>query len=54
MIKRILDYLQLSLQGIGIASLGTLSIFAPKTDTIIYGSLCLFCGLIIAFFNRSK
>lgn len=50
--KRVLDYLQLALQGTGIASLGTLSIFEPKIETVIYGCMCLALGLIIAILNK--
>ena len=50
--KRVLDYLQLALQGTGIASLGTLSIFEPKTETVVYGCMCLALGLIIAILNK--
>lgn len=50
--KRILDYLQLSLQGTGIAALGTLNIFEPKQETLIFGGICILCGLIIAVFNK--
>lgn len=52
--KRILDYLQLTLQGTGIASLGTLSIFEPKFETVLYGGMCLLMGLIIAAINRGQ
>lgn len=51
--KRILDYLQLSLQGVGIASLGTLSIFEPKPETMLFGGMCLLLGLGIAMIKRS-
>lgn len=50
--KRVLDYLQLSLQGVGIASLGTLSIFEPKLETILFGGMCIFLGLGITIINR--
>lgn len=50
--KRILDYMQLAMQGIGIASLGTLNIYEPKEETIIFGGVSLCLGLLIAFFNR--
>lgn len=50
--KRILDYLQLSLQGTGIAALGTLSIFEPKFETVIFGEMCLIGGLLIAIKNK--
>ncbi|WP_165073078.1 hypothetical protein [Desulfovibrio sp. ZJ200] len=50
--KRILDYLQLSLQGTGIAALGTLNIFEPKQETLVFGCVCVLCGLIIAVFNK--
>lgn len=52
--KRILDYIQLSLQGTGIASLGTLSIFEPKFETVFFGGMCLIGGLIIAILNKEK
>lgn len=50
--KRILDYLQLSMQGIGIASLGTLNIFEPKVETMILGMGSLLLGLVIAIYNK--
>lgn len=50
--KRVLDYLQLSLQGVGIASLGTLSIFEPKLETILFGGMCMLLGLGIVLINR--
>lgn len=50
--KRVLDYLQLSLQGVGIASLGTLSIFEPKLETMLFGGMCMLLGLVIALFNK--
>ena len=50
--NKILDYLQLSLQGIGIASLGTLSIFEPKLETVLYGGLSFILGLLIAMIKR--
>ena len=50
--KRILDYLQLSLQGTGLAALGTLNIFEPKRETLIFGGVCVLCGLVIAIFNK--
>lgn len=49
--KRILDYMQLTLQGIGIASLGTLNIFEPKIETIILGCGSVILGLLIAIVN---
>lgn len=52
--KRILDYLQLSLQGIGIASLGTLNIFQPKVETLVLGVGSLFFGLLITIFNKDE
>lgn len=52
--KRILNYLQLSMQGIGIASLGTLSIFEPKIETLLFGGICIIFGLLIAIFNKEK
>ena len=50
--KRILDYVQLSLQGTGIACLGTLCIFEPKIETLIFGGGCMFLGLIVAILNK--
>lgn len=50
--KRILDYIQLSLQGTGIAALGTLSIFEPKFETVIFGGMCILGGLLIAIKNK--
>lgn len=50
--KRILDYIQISMQGIGIASLGTLNIFEPKIETVILGTGSLLIGLAIAVINR--
>ncbi|MBQ7456662.1 MAG: hypothetical protein IJS54_03535 [Desulfovibrio sp.] len=50
--KRILDYLQLSLQGTGLTALGTLNIFEPKLETLIFGGACVLCGLIIAISNK--
>lgn len=50
--KRILDYLQLSMQGIGIASLGTLNIFEPKVETMVLGMGSLLLGLVIAIYNK--
>jgi hypothetical protein len=50
--KRILNYLQLSLQGVGIAALGTLNIFEPKVETLIFGGTSLICGLLIAIANK--
>lgn len=52
--KRILDYLQLSLQGTGIATLGTLSIFEPKLETVLFGGMCLIGGLLIAIRNKGN
>lgn len=52
--KRILDYMQLAMQGIGIASLGTLNIFDPKPETVVLGSVSLCMGLLIAVFNKEK
>lgn len=51
--KRILDYTQLSMQGIGIASLGTLNIFEPKMETLLLGVGSLVIGLAIATIKRS-
>ncbi len=50
--KRILDCLQLSLQGTGIAALGTLNIYEPKQETLVSGGVCLLRGLIITFFTK--
>ena len=50
--KRILDYEQLSLQGTGLACLGTLSIFEPKTETLVFGGGCMVLGLIVAILNE--
>lgn len=50
--KRILDYMQLCLQGIGIASLGTLNIFEPKLETIILGCGSMVIGLLIVIVNK--
>lgn len=50
--KRFLEYMQLSFQGIAIASLGTLSIMEPKTETLVYGMGCLFFGLAIAIIKK--
>lgn len=50
--KRFLDYMQLSFQGIAIASLGTLSIMEPKTETLVYGLGCLFFGLAVAVLKK--
>lgn len=44
--------MQLSMQGIGIASLGTLSIFEQKIETLIYGIGSLIIGLAITYINR--
>lgn len=52
--KRILNYMQLTLQGIGIASLGTLNIFEPKLETIILGCGCIILGLITSMVNKEK
>lgn len=52
--KRILDYIQFSLQGVAIASLGTLSIFEPKLETMLYGGMCLLLGLGITIIKRSN
>lgn len=50
--KRILTYLQFSLQGTGVAALGTLNIYEPKAETLIFGGVCIICGLIIAIVNK--
>ena len=50
--KRILTYLQYTLHGSGVASLGTLNIYDPKSETLIFGGLCIICGLIILVFNK--
>lgn len=50
--KRILDYIQLTLQGIGIASLGTLNIFEPKMETIILGCGSMLIGLMVTIVNK--
>ena len=50
--QRILNYLQLSLQGTGIAALGTLNIYEPKLETLLFGGVCIICGLIIAITNK--
>lgn len=50
--KRVLDYLQLTLQGTGLAALGTLNIFEPKAETLIFGGVCALGGLLIAIFNK--
>ena len=50
--KRILDYMQLTFQGIGIASLGTLNIFEPKFETLLLGVGSLAFGVIVAVINR--
>ena len=52
MIKRILNYIQLSLQGVGVAALGTLNIYEPKKETLIFGGLSLLGGLLIAALNK--
>ncbi len=52
MIKRILNYIQLSLQGVGIAALGTLNIYEPRTETLIFGGLSLLGGLLVAALNK--
>ena len=46
--KRVLGYLQLSLQGIGIASLGTMNVFEPRPEVLLLGGTSLILGLIIA------
>ena len=50
--KRVLTYLQFSLQGTGVAALGTLNIYEPKAETLIFGGVCIICGLIIAIVNK--
>lgn len=50
--KRILDYLQLSLQGIGIASLGTMNILEPRMEILMLGGSSIMLGLILAVFNK--
>lgn len=50
--KRILTYLQFSLQGTGVAALGTLNIYEPKAETLIFGGVCIICGLVIAIVNK--
>ena len=52
--KRILDYMQLTFQGIGIASLGTLNIFEPRVETLIFGVGSLAFGVAVAIINREK
>lgn len=52
--KRILAYMQLAFQGIGIATLGTLNVFEPKPETIILGFGCVTLGLATAITNRVK
>lgn len=52
--KRILDYLQLSLQGTGIASLGTLSIVEPKFETVLFGSMRLGDWLAYSHFEQRE
>ncbi|WP_298069555.1 hypothetical protein [uncultured Mailhella sp.] len=47
-----MKYIQLSLQGVGIAALGTLNIHEPKPETLISGGLSLFGGLLILVLNK--
>lgn len=46
--------MQLTLQGIGIASLGTLNIFEPRFETLLLGCSSILLGLIIAFINKGQ
>lgn len=52
MIQRMLNYIQLSLQGVGIAALGTLHISEPKQETLVFGGISLLGGLLIAALNK--
>ncbi len=52
--KRFFNYIQLSLQGTGIAALGTLSIFEPKLETVLFGGMCLLLGLGVALLNKEN
>lgn len=52
--KRILEYFQMSLLGIGVASLGTFNIFEPKIETLIYGGSSLMLGLLFTLINWEK
>lgn len=44
--------MQLSMQGIGIASLGTMNIFEPRAEILILGVSSLVIGLIMAVINK--
>ena len=50
--KRVVKYIQLSPQGVGIAALGTLNIHEPKPETLISGGLSLLGGLLILVLNK--
>lgn len=52
--KQIFDYVQLSLQGTGMAALGTLSIFEPRLETVLFGGICILLGLGVAFVNKGN
>ena len=52
--KRILTYIPIPLQGIGIAALGTLNIADPKAETLFFVGICVIFGLALAFVNTEE
>lgn len=52
--QEVLKYIQYTLHGIGIASMGTLNILEPQPSTLIYGSVCILGGFVIVIMNKEE